>query len=63
MQIDRRTEIEKLTFRALALRQSECFRVSLSHRRSTTVSIETNPLYSVFLHSLFREKKNEGNAS
>ena len=66
--------MEKLTFRALALRQSEGrranarnvsfsisvrwsiyiinsvdkpnFRVSLPHRRSTTVSLETNPLYS-----------------
>ena len=79
MQIDHRTEIEKLTFRALALRQSKYegltlwrrvnarnvsfsnavrwsiyiinsvdkpnFRVSLPHRRSTTVSLETYPLF------------------
>ena len=68
MYIDHRTEIQKLTFRALALRRSEelmletsisvqwsiyiinsvdkpNFRVSLPHQHSTTVSIETNPLY------------------
>ena len=78
MQIDHRAEIEKLTFRALALRHSlwrranarnvsfsisvrwsiyivnsvdkPTFRVSLPHRRSTTVSLETNPIYSANLH-------------
>jgi len=28
------------------------FRVSLPHRRSTTVSLETNPLYSIVGNSL-----------
>ena len=75
MKIVHRSEIGKLTFGALALRQSEAnarnvsfpisvrwsiyiinsvnkpnFRVSLPHRRSTTVSIETNPLYSLLAY-------------
>ena len=47
MWIGHRKEIRKLTFRALALRRSPVDKTKLpcytSHRRSTTVSLETYP--------------------
>ena len=47
MQIDHRTEIQKPDA------DKQNFRVSFLHRRSTTVSLETKPLYSNIVHGLY----------